>query len=133
VAPTGDVLALRLTRPSRPAPSAPDFRTTRRDSKTEGENSQARRPWVGMPTISRFYGITINMYSDDHGFPHFHAYHADGHAKIRIDTLEVLDSNLARRQLRFVLSWAELHLEELQQNWDLARAGERLIPIEPLG
>lgn len=85
-----------------------------------------------MPTVSRFHGITINMYADDHGFPHFHAHHADGQAKIRIDTLEVLGSNLARRQLRFVLAWADLHRPELQQNWDRARAGERLLPIEPL-
>jgi hypothetical protein len=26
-----------------------------------------------VPTISRFFGISIAMYFDDHGFPHFHA------------------------------------------------------------
>jgi hypothetical protein len=26
-----------------------------------------------VPTISRFLGITIAMFFDDHGFPHFHA------------------------------------------------------------
>jgi hypothetical protein len=61
-----------------------------------------------MPTISRFF--------DDHGFPHFHARHAEGEAKVRIDNLEVIDSNLGRRQLRFVLAWAELHQEELEEN-----------------
>jgi uncharacterized protein DUF4160 len=48
--------------------------------------------------------------------PHFHASHPDGSAKIRIDTLEVIDSNLGRRQLRFVLAWAELHQDELSEN-----------------
>ncbi|MGO9750072.1 MAG: DUF4160 domain-containing protein [Solirubrobacteraceae bacterium] len=62
-----------------------------------------------MPTISRFFGIVIAMYFDDHGPPHFHARHADGAAKIRIDTLEAIDSTLGRRQLRLVLAWAELH------------------------
>jgi len=28
-----------------------------------------------MPTISRFFGIVIAMYFDDHGPPHFHARH----------------------------------------------------------
>jgi hypothetical protein len=86
----------------------------------------------GVPTISRFFGISIAMFFDDHGPPHFHARHAEGSAKVRIDTLEVIDSNLGRRQLRFVLAWAELHQEELSQNWKRARAGETLSTIEPL-
>jgi uncharacterized protein DUF4160 len=53
-----------------------------------------------VPTISRFFGIVIAMYFDDHEPPHFHARHTDGQAKVRIDTLEVIESTLARRQLR---------------------------------
>ncbi len=87
---------------------------------------------AGVPTISRFFGINIAMFFDDHGYPHFHARHAEGEAKVRIDNLEVMDSNLGRRQLRFVLAWAELHQEELEENWRLARAGETLLEIEPL-
>ena len=85
-----------------------------------------------MPTISRFLGIVITMYFDDHGPPHFHARHPEGAAKIRIDTLEPIDTTLGRRQLRFVLAWAELHQAELMQNWRRARAGETLTEIEPL-
>ncbi|HEY5707811.1 MAG TPA: DUF4160 domain-containing protein [Solirubrobacterales bacterium] len=85
-----------------------------------------------MPTISRFFGITIAMFFDDHGHPHFHAYHADGEAKVRIDNLEVINSSLRRRQLRFVLAWAELHQRELEKNWRRARASETLKEIEPL-
>jgi uncharacterized protein DUF2442/uncharacterized protein DUF4160 len=36
---------------------------------------------------------------------------------VRIDTVEVIDSNLGRRQLRFVLAWVELHQGELTENW----------------
>jgi len=85
-----------------------------------------------VPTISRFHGITIAMYFDDHGHPHFHARHAEGEAKVRIDDIEVIDSNLGRRQLRFVLAWAELHQAELEENWRRARSGETLQEIEPL-
>jgi hypothetical protein len=85
-----------------------------------------------VPTISRFFGIVIAMFFDDHEPPHFHARHAEGSAKIRIDTVEVIDSSLGRRQLRFVLAWAELHQEELLENWRLARSGETLREIEPL-
>jgi hypothetical protein len=85
-----------------------------------------------VPTISRFFGIAIAMFFDDHGYPHFHARHADGEAKVRIDNLEVIDSTLGRRQLRLVLAWAELHQHELAENWRRARDGERLREIEPL-
>jgi Domain of unknown function (DUF4160) len=85
-----------------------------------------------VPTVSRFLGIILAMFFDDHGPPHFHARHAEGSAKVRIDTLEPIDSTLGRRQMRFVLAWAELHQEELLENWRLARAGETLREIEPL-
>lgn len=71
------------------------------------------------------------MYLDDHGYPHFHAYHADGAAKIRIDSVEVINGNLKPRQLRLVLAWAELHQSELEENWRRARASETLREIEP--
>lgn len=41
-------------------------------------------------------------------------------------------SSLARRQLRFVLAWAELNQTELSENWRSARAGETLREIDPL-
>ncbi len=96
-----------------------------------GVDRQPRQD-LGVPTISRFMGIVIAMFFDDHGPPHFHARHADGSAKVRIDTVEVIDSSLPRRQLRLVLAWAELHQDELIENWRLARAGETLREIEPL-
>jgi len=87
---------------------------------------------VVVPTISRFLGLVITMYFDDHDPPHFHALHADGEAKVRIDSLEAIDSTLSRRHLRFVLAWAELHQDELLENWRRARAGATLHAIQPL-
>jgi Domain of unknown function (DUF4160) len=85
-----------------------------------------------VPTISRFFGISIAMFFDDHGPPHFHARHAQGNAK-GSDRLARGDrKHLPRRQLRFVLAWAELRQDELRENWCRARAGETLQPIEPL-
>jgi hypothetical protein len=85
-----------------------------------------------VPAISRFFGITVAMYFDDHGLSHFHARHAEGEAKVAIETLEAIESTLGRRQLRLVLAWAELHQDELRENWRRARVGETLQPIEPL-
>src|SRR3954449_1824089 len=89
------------------------LRTTRGRRHIRSIATAAGGTMPGVPTISRFFGISIAMFFDDHGPPHFHARHAEGSAKIRIDTLEVIDSNLGRRQLRFALAWAELHQDEL--------------------
>ncbi len=51
-----------------------------------------------MPEISRFYGIIIRMYYDDHNPPHFHALYGDDEAWVNINTLAVFfwPSSLAR-------------------------------------
>ena len=85
-----------------------------------------------VPAISRFFGIVIAMYFDDHEPSHFHARHAGRSCKVQIETLEVIDGDLDTRDLRLVLAWAELHQGELRENWTRARAGERLSQIEPL-
>jgi hypothetical protein len=84
-----------------------------------------------MPTICRFRGIDIAIYFDDHAPPHFHARNAGRGARVRIDTLETIETTLARPQLRLVLAWAAQHQRELLDNWNRARAGGTLKPIEP--
>lgn len=43
-----------------------------------------------MPEISRFYGIIIRMFQNDHNPPHFHVIYQEYEALISINTLEVL-------------------------------------------
>jgi hypothetical protein len=89
-------------------------------------------PWVGVPTISGFHGITIQMYWDDHRPPHFHV-RADGKvASVRIEPVEVLKGKLQRKHFSLVKRWAEIHRIDLEDNWNRARLRETLIPIEPL-
>ena len=88
-----------------------------------------------MPRISEFYGIVIWMYHDEahhRGRPHFHASYSGDEASIEIDTLEVLAGQLPRRARRLVVEWATEHREELERNWELARAAQPLEPIDPL-
>jgi hypothetical protein len=85
-----------------------------------------------MPTVSRFFGITIRMYSREHGRPHFHAVYGDTEATVAIDTLEVLGGALTRRVLALVIEWAMIHRSELRENWRRAQAHEPVLPIPPL-
>ena len=57
---------------------------------------------------------------------------ANGQAKVRIDQVDVIESSLHVRQLRLVLAWAELHREELAENWRRARPGETRAETDPL-
>ncbi|MBM4302390.1 MAG: DUF4160 domain-containing protein [Deltaproteobacteria bacterium] len=43
-----------------------------------------------MPEISRFYGIIIAMFFEDHNPPHFHARYSSDQAVIKIDDFTVL-------------------------------------------
>lgn len=81
-----------------------------------------------------FYGIIIRMYCapKKHNPPHFHVYYNEFKATVRLDTLAIMDGSLPRKQLRLVKAWAELHLDELNANWQLAMNGETLYSIQPL-
>jgi hypothetical protein len=46
--------------------------------------------------------------------------------------LQVSEGQLPRRALDLVLDWAELHREELLNDWNLCRAKESPKPIAPL-
>lgn len=85
-----------------------------------------------MPEISRFYGIIVRMFYNDHAPPHFHAIYGDDEALIDIKTLEYIEGKLPKRARTLVSEWAFEHPAELIANWEKARKPEELIPIEPL-
>lgn len=85
-----------------------------------------------MPCISAFFGILIYMYHRDHSPPHFHAEYGEYEALYAIKTLEVIRGNLPRRVHNLVIEWADLHREELMEDWLLARQHKALAQIEPL-
>ena len=85
-----------------------------------------------MPEISRFLGIVITMYFNDHNPPHFHVRYEEHRARIGIRPLELLDGWLPARVLGLVIEWANLHSDELMGNWNsLAGAGtfRRIAPL----
>lgn len=85
-----------------------------------------------MPEISRFLGIVIAMYYDEHNPPHFHARYGEHRVEIAIETLSVLAGKLPPRALGLVIEWASRHREELLVDWALARQNAALNEIAPL-
>src|SRR5256712_4909429 len=63
-----------------------------------------------MPEVSRFYGIVIKIFYDDHNPPHFHAEYGEHEVLVSISTLAILSGSLPARALGLVTEWASLHL-----------------------
>ena len=88
-----------------------------------------------MPELARFFGIIIRMYPKphvSHHRPHFHAYYQDSVAVYAIDQIELLAGELPQRQQRLVEAWAELHQQELQEDWQRLQSGQLPNKIDPL-
>lgn len=85
-----------------------------------------------MPIISRFFGIIIRMFFNEHAPPHFHAEYAEYRGVIDIRTLELIEGKLPRRALELILDWAELHQDELMKDWDLCQQHQQPKEIAPL-
>jgi hypothetical protein len=84
-----------------------------------------------MPQISRFFGIVIAMYHDDHPPPHFHARYSGDEIQVGIADGRVIGDFPARAKA-FVLEWWSLHRDELEENWLLVLEGKQPNWIQPL-
>ena len=85
-----------------------------------------------MPEISRFFGIIIAMFYNDHPPPHFHIRYGSQRAIIGIEDLALLEGDLSPRVLGLVIEWAALHRRELLDNWNQARRQLPLSRVQPL-
>jgi hypothetical protein len=85
-----------------------------------------------MPTISRFYGITVSMHYEDDAPPHVHAAYGGREAAVAIDDGRVLGGSLSPRAVAFVAEWAKMYSMPLETAWVKAARHEALEPITPL-
>jgi hypothetical protein len=86
-----------------------------------------------MPEISRFFGIIIKMFFDDHNPPHFHAEYVGYKVVIDIKTKEVIEGELPPKQLKLVQAWASVYEDELLENFEgLRKEVKTFKKIDPL-
>ncbi len=85
-----------------------------------------------MPEISRFFGIVIKMFFDEHNPPHFHAEYSGNVALFDIRNLSLFSGHLPPRVKGFVIEWATIHQRELIENWERAQTQQDLLSIAPL-
>lgn len=84
-----------------------------------------------MPTISRFLGIVISMFWNDHAPAHFHAKYGEYRITVEIES-GIVEGKFPRRSLGHVLEWYQLHRQELEEAWARCRNGETPAQIPPL-
>ena len=85
-----------------------------------------------MPEVSRFFGIIIRMFYDEHNPPHFHAEYSGKKAVFDFEGNVIKGSLSSRTATKLVCEWADFHVSELQEDWELARKNEVIKKIEPL-
>lgn len=85
-----------------------------------------------MPEVSRFYGIVIKIFYDDHNPPHFHAEYGEYEVLVNIITLAIIGGRLPARALGMVTEWASLHQQALLAAWERAKRLELPGKIQPL-
>lgn len=85
-----------------------------------------------MPEISRFFGIIIRMFYDDHNPPHFHAEYSGKKAVFDFNG-NIIKGNLESiTATKLVRDWVDIHVPELEKDWALACASQEINKIEPL-
>ena len=85
-----------------------------------------------MPEISRFLGIVIQMFYDEHNPPHFHARYGDKKGTFDIRTLNMIEGNLPIKVRNLIVEWADQNRKKLMENWGLTQEGKKPHKIEPL-
>jgi hypothetical protein len=85
-----------------------------------------------VPEISRFFGIVIAMFHNDHPPPHVHVRYGEYWAKFDIETGSLIAGKMPRRATALVQEWCSLHLEELRADWRLVQERRPPNKIEPL-
>jgi len=70
-----------------------------------------------MPEVSRFSGIVVTMYFNDHDPPHFHVRYGEYRATVCLDPIQLEQGELPGRVLSLVMEWGQAHRAELQRNW----------------
>ena len=85
-----------------------------------------------MPELSRFFGIVIRMFFEEHNPPHIHAEHQGNKAVFDLSGNITRGNMKSRTAIKLVREWIDLHVPELREDWELAQAGREIKKINPL-
>ncbi len=85
-----------------------------------------------MPEICRFFGIVIRMFFDEHNPPHVHVQYQGNKGVFDLGGNVTRGDLRSRTATKLVREWIDLHVSELNDDWELAQAGKEIKKIAPL-
>ncbi len=85
-----------------------------------------------MPIISKFFGIVIRMFYDEHNPPHIHVEYQNNKAVFDFYGNIIRGDLESRTATRLTREWIDIHLLDLQEDWNLAKQGKEIKKIDPL-
>ena len=85
-----------------------------------------------MPIISKFFGIIIRMFYDEHNPPHLHAEYQGNKAVFDFQGNMIKGDLRSRTAIKLVREWVDINLSDLEEDWQLARERKEMKKINPL-
>ena len=85
-----------------------------------------------MPIISKFFGIVIRMFYDEHNPPHLHAQYQNEKAVFDLQGNIIKGHLYSKTARKLIREWIDLHVTELEADWKLSKAGKEIKKIAPL-
>lgn len=85
-----------------------------------------------MPIISKFFGIIIRMFYDEHNPPHLHAEYQGNKAVFDFQGNMIKGDLRSRTAIKLVREWVDINLADLEEDWQLARERKEMKKINPL-
>jgi hypothetical protein len=84
-----------------------------------------------MPTISRFYGLSVKIYfkGSEHNPPHIHVLYGEYMGALNIKTQEMLEGDLPAKALALAKEWVKKYKTELLDIWNTQKI-RKLPPLE---
>ena len=83
-----------------------------------------------MPEVSRFFGVRIVIYYDEHSPPHFHAYYQSFEASYSIENNKRIKGRMPTNLEKVIIKWSKKYQKELANNWNLAKNRKLLMKIK---
>ena len=83
-----------------------------------------------MPEVSRFFGVRIAIYYNEHDPPHFHAYYQSFDASYSIENGERIKGKMPVNLEKVIIKWSKKHNNVLMKNWNLAKNKKPLMKIK---
>jgi len=85
-----------------------------------------------MPIISKFFGIVVRMFYDEHNPPHIHVEYQNKKAVFDFSGNIVRGDLESRTAIKLIREWVDAHVLDLQEDWKLAKSGKEIKAITPL-